>query len=177
MPRFIDLTGRTFSRLTVLRRVLVANNRPHWQCQCSCGAETNVGSHSLTSGNTKSCGCLGRETKGDNRRTHGRSGTTEYRTWCHLVERCENPHSRDFKYYGARGITVCPRWRNSFADFYADMGPRPEGKRSIDRIDNNGSYDPSNCRWATHSEQMKNRRPETYVRRHTLSTPRLRSGW
>lgn len=90
-------------------------------------------------------------------RTHGRYGTPEYRAWDAMKQRCTNPKANGYDGYGGRGITVCDRWRYSFENFYADMGDRPSRDHSLDRIDNEGNYEPGNCRWATHSEQMKNR--------------------
>lgn len=117
----------------------------------------------LASGNTKSCGCLRRETTslvGLAKKTHGMRDTPEYGVWANMKDRCYNPSSEDYKNYGGRGIKVCERWLNSFENFYEDMGEKPWSKLlySLDRINNDGNYEPSNCRWATVKQQVNNRR-------------------
>lgn len=164
---FQDLSGQTFGRLTALSR---APNQVHrgggkatrWNCICFCGKAVTVLAHSLTKGNTKSCGCWKREAP-NGMTTHGhargykRSGTL--RTYRAMITRCTNSSVLNFKDYGGRGITVCDRWLgpHGFENFLADMGERPEGL-SIDRIENDGNYEPWNCRWATQLEQNRNRR-------------------
>lgn len=159
----IDLRGQTFGRLTV--RAMVASNsagQSIWACQCACGELLSVAATHLRRGAVKSCGCLRRELGIERllrspRRTHGATETVEYETWQRMIQRCTNPNSEVFEYYGGRGITVCERWRKSFENFRADMGLRPEGM-SIDRKDVNGNYEPTNCRWATAIEQRLNQR-------------------
>lgn len=133
-----------------------------WLCRCDCGAELIVAHNDLISGNTRSCGCLYRESRHTIRLTHGQSTTSVYSAWCQMKRRCFNPTDQKFKNYGGRGITVCDRWNNSFEDFINDMGPRPLGY-TLDRKDNNGNYEPSNCRWATATEQAMNRRSNVIV--------------
>ena len=167
MPAPIDLRGQKFGRLTVVRRnghaVSPAGNSTRlWLCLCDCGAEVNVRSTSLRFGVSNSCGCLQREVNVRRSTVHGhhRRGatTTEYHSWAGMLQRCTNPAAEKWQIYGGRGIQVCERWQ-SFDNFYADMGKKPSSKYSIDRIDNDGHYEPGNCRWATAKEQRANQRP------------------
>ena len=152
-----DLIGQRFGRLTVLLPVwFIKRRQKAWLCSCDCGSATVVLTGSLRRGCTKSCGCLQREQAGTQRLTHGQRHSRTYESWKHMKSRCSNPNYQYFASYGGRGIAVCERWEK-FENFLADMGERPPGK-SLDRIDNEKGYCPENCRWATHSEQMKNRR-------------------
>jgi hypothetical protein len=164
------MIGLKFGRLTVLRLVdphIRADGRTTRQfaVRCDCGVEKIVRGEVLRAGQTLSCGCAGsRATIGERLRKHGESQAgaqrivPEYTAWKNMHQRCMNPSCREFKYYGARGITICERW-SIYENFLTDMGRRPSAKHSIDRINNDGNYEPGNCHWATRSEQMKNRRP------------------
>ena len=155
--RKIDLTGQRFGQLVVLKDIGRKRGLVFWLCQCDCGKQTKVISNNLRTGNTKSCHDRGRPPiiHGHCRRPSNH-GSPTYMIWCTLRQRCQNPNNPNYRNYGGRGIKVCKRW-NKFENFLADMGERPKG-RSIDRINNDGDYKPSNCRWATWSQQMKNRR-------------------
>ena len=154
------LTGRGFGRLTVIGFDHKVRRR-YWSCKCVCGTVRPVREDHLLRGETQSCGCLITEAL-KNRATHGhtteRRTSPEYGSWRDMIQRCTNPRRKDYPRYGGRGIRVCKRWLNSFTAFYADMGPRPEG-RTLDRREVNGNYEPGNCRWATAHEQAQNKRP------------------
>lgn len=157
MAKKKDITGDVFGGWTVLRfagsRKVDGISRRFWECRCVCGATSEILSTSLFNGNTKSCGCL----KIESQTTHGRSQTPEYRTWAHMHQRCTNPKHKRFADWGGRGIKVCDRWQ-SFEAFLEDMGERPSAGHSIDRENNDGNYEPGNCRWATRSQQQSNKR-------------------
>lgn len=154
-----DLTGQTFGRWTALSRATNADDGSiRWNCRCSCGTERVVVGHVLRRGESCGCGCL----RG-NAGTHGMTHTPEYRCWIAMKQRCTNPKNRAWNGYGGRGIRVCIRWKQ-FEHFLEDMGRRPTVIHSLDRIDVNGNYEPANCRWATPSEQQRNKRPLRWTR-------------
>lgn len=154
----LDAVGRVFARLTVVA-VEGRNARSQLlvKCLCVCGAEIKARYSHLQSSNIKSCGCLARELSAERQRTHGRSESRTYRAWVAMRNRCYNTLDPAYKYWGARGITVCDRWLESFENFFEDMGECPP-KMSLDRRENSDNYRPGNCRWATSKEQANNRR-------------------
>lgn len=161
-----NLVGERFSRLVV---VADGGRCPRknvlWKCVCDCGNETLAFAYDLRAGKVKSCGCYARE-PGRNA-THGHAGKGKnrnpiYSVWASMVQRCTNPKDRNWKHYGARGITVCDAWR-SFPAFYSDMGDPPTDNHTLERIDNGRGYDVGNCKWATRIEQARNKRSTVLV--------------
>ena len=164
------MTGRKFGRLTVIER---AENTKHgaarWLCQCECGNKTVVIGDELRKGNTTSCGCYAKEIAKETARTyiaaknktHGKTGTLIYKEWAEIKCRCFNKHDLSYSRYGGRGIIVCDRWRDSFEAFYEDVSKLPhfgEKGYTLNRIDNDGNYEPNNIEWADAITQSNNRR-------------------
>lgn len=161
MTARIDMAGKRFGQWSVTGFAgLDRNKRALWSCRCDCGRQEDVGGKNLRRGQTKSCGCLLSQTTSFVQLSGARSLPVpmigSYRSWRSMIIRCTNPKHDKFKFYGARGITICSRWR-TFENFFADMGSRPVGK-TLDRRDNDGNYEPGNCGWATQKEQCANRR-------------------
>ena len=166
---FNDLTDQRFGRLTVVSREGSDKNRSAtWRCVCECGTGTIVTAGNLRSGHTLSCGCLAREATSRRMTTHGMRKTRTHKSWTGMKDRCTNPKVRNYKNYGARGVTVCQRWMDSFEAFLSDVGECPEGM-SIDRIDSCGNYEPGNCRWATPLTQGRNTRRNRILSHDGLS--------
>lgn len=164
MSAIRQLQQQRFGRLLALRIVGKSPDRKMiWECQCDCGTLYHVPSNKLTTGHTRSCGCLTPDLMRAKKTVHGHKrrpkagGTSRtYTSWLTMHARCTRPSNWNYKYYGGRGITICERWA-IFENFLADMGERP-AERTLDRIDVNGNYEPRNCRWATWPEQCANKR-------------------
>lgn len=167
MSQMIDLSGQRFNRLMVTVIGPRRGGKVMWNCVCDCGGLTLVRTGSLRAGKVGSCGCLGREMLAvgcrPNSHRHAVHGKTsqEYNAWCAMKRRCHCKSNASYHRYGDRGITVCPEWNRSFTAFLKDMGPKPSPEPSLDRINNEGNYEPGNCRWATRLQQARNRRPRS----------------
>lgn len=152
------LIGSKFVRLTVISQA--GTDKHHnrlFECLCDCGKTKVVNGNDLKTGNTKSCGCFKLDQKKQQLTKHGMTETPEYFAWQAMKNRCYREKDEHFHRYGGRGITVCERWIECFENFISDMGFRPSGKHSLDRKNNDGNYEPDNCKWSTKKEQCNNR--------------------
>lgn len=176
MPNIIDLTSQRFGKLTVIkyagRRKCGNQFKILWLCKCDCGNEKEIPSSDLRNGHSTSCGCLHRKMIGDLNRKHNLANKCGriYQVWKSIKYRCNNPNNKSFKNYGGRGIKVCDEWQNNFLLFYnwaIDNGYKEEklsnglNRLTIDRIDNDGNYEPNNCRWVTNLENARNKKRRT----------------
>lgn len=164
-----DITGQRFGRLIAQRYSHTRDKRAYWICLCDCGNEKAINGHAIRGGKTISCGCKFSEVMIERNKTHGLSHLGEYRIWSAMRERCRSPRHIHYERYGARGISVCNGWNKDFKSFYDDLGPRPLGRYSIDRIDNEKGYTCGhcdeckdkgwklNCRWSNDVDQANNR--------------------
>ncbi len=156
-----DLTGKVFTKLTVLKFLKTVNYANIWLCICDCGNEKEVKTQLLNNGHVKSCGCIKATQKPT--LTHGLTGSVEHRAWVAMKTRCYNKNNVKYPNYGARGILVCKDWKKDFTIFLRDMGKCPSKNHSLDRINVDGNYEPSNCRWATDIEQGRNKTTTHYI--------------
>jgi hypothetical protein len=166
-PNFKNITGQRFGRLVAVEPTgLNAHGKTIWLCKCDCGEFARVLGSNLRHGGTRSCGCLIREGISTRNMTHGMTGTKIHRIWRGILTRCTNPNSVHYSDYGGRGITVCDEWRQDFQAFYAYVSGLPDYAAKgyqIDRIDNDGIYEPGNVRWASMKQQARNRRSNVMV--------------
>ncbi len=191
--KYNSFIGSKFNRLIVLGCEKV-NKIYMLTCLCECGNKKTICAADVISGRTKSCNCLSIETARAKSTKHGMVKTPTYNSYSSMKSRCLNKRSKFFYRYGGRGITICDRWLNSFENFLEDMGEKPSKKHSIDRIDNNGNYEPSNCKWSTHHEQQRNKSGLVWLEhngrkmilqdwanelgiKHCTLVSRLNSGW
>lgn len=162
--KFIDMTGFISGMLIVSRLNGSSFERGSlWECKCICGGIVTLSTNQLRSGHKSySCGCRDKPKEKRSIKTHGKSGTSEFGIWKAMRSRCQNVNHVAYMHYGGRGITVCPRWEK-FNNFWEDMGPRPSSKHSIERVENSGNYEPSNCVWGTRAVQNCNKRSNRFL--------------
>ena len=167
MPNLKNIKGQRFERLRVVKYAgLNKNGCALWECICNCGKIKIILGSVLRNSMTKSCGCLRdekvRQRAIENNFTHGMSNIPEFRIWVAMRKRCRNKNNADYYLYGGRGIKVCERWQD-FKNFIEDIGRRPSKKHSIDRVDNDGNYEPGNCRWVLPEIQARNTRKTVFI--------------
>ena len=148
--------GNRYGRLIVLGEAGRRGKRRFVRCRCDCGTEKEIHLDSLRTGKTQSCGCLNRERTRAKATRHGGCGTPTYGIWRGMNNRCRNPRNSNYRYYGARGLTVCSEWATSFETFLADVGPRPSPQHTLERVDGDRGYSPDNVVWATPKERNRN---------------------
>lgn len=154
----VEMVGRKFHRLTVMCFEEKRGKQLFWKCLCDCSKETVVLGTALRVGKTKSCGCLRRDFNFKHGHAGDNSKSATYVAWTHAKSRCYDPANKKYKHYGGRGITMCDRWLESFADFLADMGEKPRRGLTLERVNNSGNYEPGNCEWRTYTDQNNNLR-------------------
>lgn len=169
MKNFNLDVGTRFGNLVTLSETSKELNFPYhrrYVCKCDCGSIIITRRNALLTSNTKSCGCVRNIKIAALKYTHGLKHSPEYNIWTHMKQRCNNPNKPDYSYYGGRGIQVCDRWATSFEHFYTDMGPRPSTAHTIERLNNNGHYTPTNCVWETRYHQANNARTTIIIEFH-----------
>jgi len=178
MAARVDFTEKTFNRWRVIAPAATRPNRQsYWLCECECGTQKEVSGYALHTGYSKSCGCFNREQTSKANTKHGHSSrdghrtvlSPTYRSWATMLSRCRDPNVVRYPHYGGRGISVCSRWHD-FRNFLEDMGERPKGM-TLDRINNDGNYEPGNCRWAGDIEQARNKKNTRFLTLDGVTKP------